>query len=350
MPVGHTHNDQDAKFSRLSVGLHGSSSLDTGRSSLTPQQWEDSVRSAFLTEEAKPAIVWMSVFDFDNFYKPQMEVLSGYGATVQYTREEGEAPRLESERRSHLRVALIRMDPGCAVATIRFAQSATAAERGEWYPTTPAPLATPYAQPAWCSLANHTGAAVLKALPDDEPTHVRYMPAQWSKYTAFQETLRRADGSEAWPPSAAAACRAFLASPRCGMAVPWDVAALRSAPQPAAATCRASTGERLLVVCPLMTATRTKTQKTADEAAAGCGGGASGRYEVAFSALELGDFAFALAHKDATNSFTLRVAGKTTPPVELLEIKALTTSGPRKARLHRLPAFIPLSNAALRRR
>jgi hypothetical protein len=53
---------------------------------------------------------------------------------------------------------------------------------------------------------------------------------------------------------------------------------------------------------------------------------------VPFSDLELGDFAFALAHKNAPNAFTLRVAGKITPLVELLEIASLTTSGPRKVR------------------
>jgi hypothetical protein len=53
---------------------------------------------------------------------------------------------------------------------------------------------------------------------------------------------------------------------------------------------------------------------------------------VPFSDLELGDFAFALAHKNAPNAFTLRVAGKITPHVELMEIAALTTSGMRKAR------------------
>jgi hypothetical protein len=40
----------------------------------------------------------------------------------------------------------------------------------------------------------------------------------------------------------------------------------------------------------------------------------------------------ALAYKDAPHGFTLLVAGKTTPLLELLEIAALTTSGPRKAR------------------
>jgi hypothetical protein len=244
---------------------------------------------------------------------------------------------------------------GSPIATIRFAQSAMAAERGEWYPRTAPPPSAPHAPPAWCSLANHMGAAVLKLVPDDEPTRVRYRvryrPSDWDKYPAFQDTLRKLDACDAWPSEAARACREFLANLPCGLAVAWNVAALRPAPQPAAApAAHRSAGERLLIVCPLITATRTKKQKAADEVAAGCGGGANGRYDVSFPDLELGDFAFALAHPGATNSFTLRVAGKTTPPVELLEIKALTTSGPRKARLHRLPAVIPCFNAALRRR
>jgi hypothetical protein len=115
--------------------------------------------------------------------------------------------------------------------------------------------------------------------------------------------------------------------------VAWNVAALRPAPQPATApAARHGAGERLLIVCPLITDTRTKKHKAADEAAAGCGGNASGRLNVPFSDLELGNFAFALTHKNAPNTFTLRVAGKITPLVELLEIAALTTPGPRKAR------------------
>jgi hypothetical protein len=190
-----------------------------------------------------------------------------------------------------------------------------------------------YAPPAWCSVANHMGAAVLKVVPGDERTHVRYFPSNWDKYGAFQHTLRKLDAGAAWPPQAGRACREFLANLLCGLAVAWNVAALRPAPQPAAAhaACH-GTGERLLIVCPLITYTHTKKHKAAGEAAAGCGGDASGRLNVPFSDLELGDFAFALAHKNARNAFTLRVAGKITPLVELLEIAALTTSSPRKAR------------------
>ncbi len=55
------------------------------------------------------------------------------------------------------------------------------------------------------------------------------------------------------------------------------------------------------MVCPLITATRTKKKKAADEAAAGCGGGL---FDVGFQQLELGDLAFALAWRKASNGFT----------------------------------------------
>jgi hypothetical protein len=144
--------------------------------------------------------------------------------------------------------------------------------------------------------------------------------------------LRKLDASAAWPSEAGRACREFLAN-LCGLSVAWNVAALRPARQPAAApAARRGAGERLFIVCPLITDTRTKKYKAVDEAAVGCGGDASGPLNVPFSDLELGDFAFALAHKNAPNAFTLRVAGKITPLVELLEIASLTTSGPRKVR------------------
>jgi hypothetical protein len=334
MPVGHTHSDQDAKFSRLSLRLHGSNRLETGRSCNTPEEWAQCLRDAFLDEGSKPDVVCLSSeFDFASLYEGNLAPLAGYGPSVQYTAAAGEAPRQESERRSHLRVAHIRMDPGVEVATIRFAQSATAAERGEWYPLRPAPPpASPDAPKTWCSFANHVGAPVLRRLPDDAPTRVRYVPSEWDKLSAFRATLTKLDEISVWPPSAAEAWRAFLANPPCELqGVPWDIASLQPALSTTAApAARAATGERLLVVDPLLTGTRSKKQKAADEVAAGCyGGGDDGAFDVPFEQLELGDYAFALAHEDALNAFTIRVKGKTSKRVELLEMAAL---GARKAR------------------
>ena len=343
MPVGHTHNDQDALFSRVSVGLHGAGSMDNGRGSLTPEEWADTLRACFVGERSKPVIVPLSsVFNFDSYYSEHMAVLSGYGASIQHTREEGGTVRLESTRRSHLRVALIRMDAGSAVATIRFAQTATAAARGEWYPATPPPPSTPFARPTWCSLSAHTGAAVLTALPADEPARMRYFPTDWDGYTDFLATLREASVLEAWPPSATRAWHVYLANPPCALGgVAWDLAALRSPPRLAAspAVC-ACAGLRQLAVCPLITAKRTKAHKAAEEAAAGCVVGERGSFDVPFSRLDVGDFAFALAWESAEHAFTMRVpgSGRLAPQVELLEIEALEASGRGKARAtHALP-------------
>jgi hypothetical protein len=73
----------------------------------------------------------------------------------------------------------------------------------------------------------------------------------------FQDMLRKLDASAAWPSEAGRACREFLAN-LCGLSVAWNVAALRPARQPAAApAARRGAGERLFIVCPLITDTRT---------------------------------------------------------------------------------------------
>jgi len=105
MLVGHTHNDQDGKFSRISVGLHGADKLDTGRASHTPEEWEETLRNSFVTDALKPAVKWTSsLWDFDSFYAPHVAVLKGYGAGARLTREEGSAEVcMEDRARSHLR-------------------------------------------------------------------------------------------------------------------------------------------------------------------------------------------------------------------------------------------------------
>ena len=180
---------------------------------------------------------------------------------------------------------------------------------------------------------------MLTALPADEPARVRYFPKDWDSYTDFQATLREASVLEAWPPSATRAWHVYLANPPCALGgVAWDLAALLSPPRLAAspAVC-ACAGLRQLAVCPLITAKRTKAHKAAEEAAAGCVVGERGRFDVSFSQLEEGDFAFALAHESAEHAFTVRVpgSGRIAPQVELLEIEALSTSGRGKVRATR---------------
>ena len=332
MNVGNTHNDQDGQFCRVSVGLHGAGSLDNGTSSLTMEEWLNSVRNSFVDESNKPTMVQMSsVLDFDSFYGPHKALLQGFGATVQYTRQGDEPARMENERLSHTRVALIRMDAGAQVATIRFAQSAQSAADGEWFPAKPPPASTPFAAPEWCSLDGHAGAPVLNTVPDDTPTRRRYFPDEWDKFAAFKATLAKADVEASWPRLAAAACREYLLNPPCALqGVAFDLPALRPQPQVATAPPVRVAGPRRLVVCPLITETRTKAQKAAEVAALGFGANRS--YNVAFDQLELGDMAFALAPASAPHAFTLRVCGRLSEKVELLEIAALTTLGPRKAR------------------
>jgi len=114
----------------------------------------------------------------------------------------------------------------------------------------------------------------------------------------------------------------------------WNPEALRI-PRVAAAArapARAPTGSFRLAVDPLVTSTRTKAQVIADQAAAGCGGDAA-RFNVPWGRLEVRDLAFALAPAGAPHAFSLRVGGRTSELVELLEIVELSTSGPRKVSL-----------------
>jgi hypothetical protein len=106
LPVGHTHNDQDQVFSRYSTGLHGTKTMDTGRASATPAEWEQTLRNCSATAAGQTEVVWMSsVFDFDSYYAGKLENLGKYGASTQWTRAGTEQARLEETARSHFRYA-----------------------------------------------------------------------------------------------------------------------------------------------------------------------------------------------------------------------------------------------------
>ena len=110
--------------------------------------------------------------------------------------------------------------------------------------------------------------------------------------------------------------------------MPFDLMSLVPAPAAAVAAAAppiACATDRRLAVCPLITGTRTRKDKEAEVAVVL--GHQPGQFDVPFSKLEVNDFAFALAHKDAVNAFTVRVSGKQSPPLELLELLALSGPG-----------------------
>jgi len=231
---------------------------------------------------------------------------------------------LTPARRAAYSVALIRMDEGSTVASIRFAQTAGAADRGEWSPFTPP---TPTTK-AYCSL-DKARAPVLTRLPSGEPTLLRLYPSDWDKLPAFSATLQKAASHTSWPQRATEACAAFLAAPPCVLrGVAWDPQSLRApaaAPLPPNA---AALDERALAVCPLITRTRTLADFERNVAAVVGGNRDPARFNVPYSDLEVDDFAFVLAQPGSQGAFTLRVRGRLSPLVELLSIRALVA--PRK--------------------
>lgn len=218
-------------------------------------------------------------------------------------------------------MALIRKDAGDGCATIRFAQNAAAAERGEWSPFT---LSADGLTKNFCSL-DKAGAPLLRALPEDVPTLLRYDPADWEKLSGFRSMLDKAAGHVSWPQTASAAWRSFLEAPPCALhGVAFDLQGLRSPPDAVPQLPRhADYGDRELAVCPLVTKTRTATDYARDVAKVG-GGRDKARFNLKYSELESEDFAFVLSN--APHAFTVQVKGKQSPRVELLEIKALVAT------------------------
>lgn len=333
MLVGHTHNDQDQKFSRVSVALHGYGNEQTGTQCLTPSELASVIRNSYMVEDLKPAVINMSsVLDFDSWYNEHLAVLEGFGAAAEVTTNAGVTAR-EEKRSSHFRVALIQRDkpvPGRAapqMPSVRFAEAPETAARGEWFPA-PRPAGSDPAAPLpWCT-PDKEGAQVLRSEPDDVPTRLRYKPGNWAKCKDFLGTLQKVEARLSWPAPAAAEWKAFLQNPPCALdGVPLDLMALVAARAAAAAAAPpiACATDRRLAVCPLITGTRTRKDKEAEVSAVL--GNQPGQFDVAFSELELNDFAFALAHKDAVNAFTVRVSGKQSPPLELLELMALSGPG-----------------------
>ena len=334
MIVGHTHNDQDQKFSRVSVALHGYGDTQTGTQCLTPSEVASVIHNAYFEEDQKPAVINLSsVLDFDAWYKEHLAVLQGFGAAAEVTTNAGVTAR-EETRSSHFRVALIQKDTPVAgstapqMASIRFAESPATAARGEWFPA-PRPEGADASAPLpWCT-PDKQGLPVLRSEPDDVPTRMRFKPGDWVKCKDFEETLRLADGSGSWPAEATAEWKAFLQRPPCALdGMPFDLMSLVPAPAAAVAAAAppiACATDRRLAVCPLITGTRTRKDKEAEVAVVL--GHQPGQFDVPFSKLEVNDFAFALAHKDAVNAFTVRVSGKQSPPLELLELLALSGPG-----------------------
>jgi len=226
-------------------------------------------------------------------------------------------------------VALIRKDAGDGCATIRFAQNAAAAERGEWSPFT---LSADGLTKNFCSL-DKAGAPLLRALPEDVPTLLRYDPADWEKLSGFRSMLDKAAGHVSWPQTASAAWRSFLEAPPCALrGVAFDLQGLRSPPGAVPQLPRhADYGDRELAVCPLITKTRTATDYARDVSKVG-GGRDKARFNLKYSELEREDLAFVLSN--APHAFTVQVKGKQPPRVELLEIKALVATRRVRAPSH----------------
>ena len=326
--VGHTHNDQDQKFSRLAIALHGYGMHYDGKQCLTPSAFAEALRNAYLDDSQKPDVVSISsVFDFVSYYEDHLAPLSNFASAAEVTSTDGEAARLEGKKSTHLRVAYITKDPptagstGPRMASIRFAESPDSAARGEWFPAPRAPGSDPAAPPPWCTLGKQ-GAPVLLSEPEDVPTRVRFKPANWVKCNDFLDTLRAAEMSAAWPPAAAAVWKAFLHSPPDALdGVTVDLLSLVPGPAAAAAPPIVCGTDRRLVVCPLITATRTRKDKEQEVQAVL--GRQSGRFDVPYDDLRVGDFAFAVAPAAAENGFTLSVQGRQSALVELLELVQL---------------------------
>lgn len=268
-----------------------------------------------------------SVFDFDAFYHDNMEILEGFGAACEATAAPGEQPRMDEERYSHFRFALITKDSNSGMASIRFAEDCFSAKRGEFFPAPRDAGADPLAPLDYCTL-DKRGAPVLKALPEGEPTRVQYWPGHWKYHENFTETLSALGQSVQWPSAARQAWADYIQEPPCKLGVPWDPESLAQPPSAQSAAPRFdSIASRRLVMCPLVTGTRTRVMKRNEQA--GVLGLRRGRFNVAFEDLEVGDMAFALAWPHAPHAFRPFVRGKQTMPIELLEIMGIT-SKPKK--------------------
>ena len=328
MPVGHTHGPIDQLFSHVSGGFHGRRGRDTGRDGMYPEQWCKSLGSIFKSNATRPTVVDVgNLLDFDSFLRPHMDELSGYGATADYMVDAGgDGPAmLDAERRSKLFVADIRKVPGTGgIATLRFAESMSAAEAGEFFP---APLDPDTLKLQWCP-ADKPGFTVLNSLPTGSPAVLSFASDSWDKKSEFEVTLAAAARLPGWPVEATRSWRQYLSSPPSGTAaLAWGGSAFRaSAAIPAAPP---QSGQQRLVVDPVLTNKRGKSVRDAELVAAGAMAAQDdAMLDLAFDELEVGDYALAFAPQPPPpNSVCVRLRGHDSPPLELLQVVSKSTRG-----------------------
>ena len=334
----------DQLFSWVSGGFHGRKGQETGRDGYTPQQWVESLLEIFKTEVTRPIVVWMHhLLDFDSYFAPHMVKLSGFGASAEYTVDAARSspPMMGRDRYSHLLVCEIRKAPGDDVATLRFAESMSLAEAGQYFPAKMGADGL-----VWCG-DDQSGYVILRSLPEGSPQTLSYSYADWEYAEAFSDTLAKAEHKAGWPAGASAKWREWLSDlPSGTSALPWgpDVLLPACAPAPAPPP-RLDTLRRRLAIDPLIgkrlvARTAAQQEKELDELDA-FGADDVESFETPFADLELGDYAVAVAPsgKHLAPPFRLRTRGHDSAPLEFLQLVGTETRGQLK--FVRAPPLLP---------
>lgn len=348
LPVGHTHEDIDAWFGRLSRHFwgfsRGSSLRASGNDALDPPAFEAGVLAASNANisaewrKARTAWVW-TVFDCTAWLDPYITNMAGYGPSDLHMRTaQGEV--VMSGKRSHTLYAKFSMPAGEQLARVSFAANILEAEKGSY---------------------QAENVAALTSMPVGEPLRCRYTAQQWQKdgrslWEKCLAGLRAASSTlpTLFTPAVVARWVQFGRDSKCD--VP-DWAAVMEELRPALGAAPVAPPSPLApvlfsavpLVCPITHAGYTAAQQARDLNTALLGE-SQPPLEVDFKSLEVNDWVLAIAPNCARcpefedSHFSFAGSGRVGRLCELLWVKAFRSGRPSRQVLYEYYKLVDSQN------